>query len=344
MQLKCNQSSGHIDGQRVGVNARPAWTYPGGKGEGQFFVDVEHGWTTEHIRLPTSKIKLLVGESQFGERAHGTSVLGIVCGKHPPAGGCEGLAPNVLYVGLASPAPGSAAAASLPPALRYVAPTADVQNVYDAIAIGVYELYKRHKSSPQDGYGVLLLEHQTAQGLPVETYEGVQALVELATSLPFGITVVEAAGNAGVNLDTHPDAEVLNQHDSGAILVGSANKARIGPPASGHHTRFNSSNFGLRVNCYAWGERVMTPAWRAGTSGPPGVIDECNDLFGHTSAAAAIIAGAALIVQGIAAHLERAPLDANQLRTILANPASGTPCAGGKIGVMPDLGKIAPTI
>ena len=52
-------------------------------------------------------------------------------------------------------------------------------------------------------------------------------------------------------------------------------------------------------------------ARRAGTSGPPGVIDECNDLFGaHIPAAAAIIAGAALIVQGIAAHLERAPLDA----------------------------------
>jgi serine protease len=355
-QLKCSQSSGHVDGERLGVNARFAWTYPGGKGEAQFFVDVEHGWTKEHSRLPGSKIELLVGESEFGERAHGTSVLGIVCGQHP---GCEGLAPGVAYVGLASPAPDPAVPVSLPPALRYAAATAAEQNIYDAIAMGIDKLVECHESSPEDGYGVLLIEQQTAQGLPVETYmrtpfdpepsapepsapEGVQALIAFATQM-FDITVVEAAGNAGRDLDSHPDAQVLKQHDSGAILVGSAKKARIGSSESGHHTRFNSSNFGPRVNCYAWGERVMTPAWRSGT-GPPGVIDECDDLFGHTSAAAAIIAGAALIVQGIVAHLKKPPLDAYQLRTILANPASGTPSAGGHIGVMPDLGKIAPTL
>ena len=339
LKMKCGQSSGHIDGGGVGVDARSAWAVPGGKGEGQFFVDVENGWTEDHIRLPTS-IERLVGESQFWESDHGTSVLGIVCGKHEPGGGCEGLAPNVKYAGLASPVPDPAAPASLPAWLQYVEPTAGLQNVYDAIAFAIYELFKRHGSSPKNGYGVLLIEHETAQGLPVETYEGVQTLIRLATQT-LKITVVEPAGNGQANLDTHPGAQILKQQDSGAILVGSAQKNVINAPAGARHARYYWSNFGSRVNCYAWGEGVMAPAWQPEA---PATKDECNDTFGNTSAAAAIIAGVALIVQGICAHRRHPPLDANQLRTILANPASGTPYVGDPIGVMPNLAKIAPAL
>lgn len=334
----CEQSSGHIEGQQKGVNAKFAWDFEGGKGEGQFLVDVELGWVKEHQRLPTSKIKLLAGLSLDGEKRHGTSVLGIVCGKHSPLVGCEGIAPEVDSVGLVSCEPNPNAQA---PELR-IRPddqqTALRENIHDAIVIGTNALVQKHDSSPGSGCGVLLLERHTDKGLPVETYELIFGLIKTATSL--GITVVEPAGNTrnGKDLGLHPDAQILTQ-DSGAIMVGSAKKEVIRrPPAPDHHERFHSSNFGSRVNCYAWGEGVVTPAW---ISGPPEILNACDKEFGSTSAAAAIIAGVALVVQGIVARAGAAPLSVAALRDFLSDPALGTPCApGDNIGVMPDLEKI----
>jgi hypothetical protein len=350
---KCSLSSRHFEGGGQGVNAKAVWPLPGGKGDGQFLVDVERGWTPEHTRLPTGRISLLAGESLFGERAHGTAVLGIVCGLHTEEGGCEGIAPNVAAIGLASTAPAQPAAnapASVSRVRQDDPETALRENVYDAVAIAIDELVRLHDASTQDGYGVLLLEHQTVQGLPLETYEGMHQLIRAACETD-NITVVEAAGNANADLDMHPDAQVLQQ-DSGAIVVGSARREVIskegnGTPAPDHHKRFHSSNFGSRVNCYAWGERVMTPAWLSGQPNTLGILDRCDDQFGHTSAAAAIIAGVALAIQGIVAHSQppQAPLTASGLRAILTNPALGTPCAtDARIGVMPDLGRIALTL
>ena len=344
---KCSSSSGHIGGLSEGVNARFAWAIPGGKGDAQFLVDVEKGWTPEHDRLPKSKIHVVVGLSELGAQAHGTSVLGIVCGKHLQSGGCEGIAPEVKWVGLASPVPDPNAPASQPRVRRDDPATALRENIYDAIAIAINKLVHKHDAAPQNGYGVLLLEQQTSQGLPVETYEGIDDLIALATH-GLNITVVEPAGNGGLtgglNLDTHPGAQTLQQ-DSGAIMVGSASRNLIPQPAPGHHARLSTSNFGSRVNCYAWGERVVTPAWQFDQSGNLGILNECDDQFGHTSAASAIIAGVALIAQGISAHRRRAARTAYQLRAILADPTLGTPCApGDRIGIMPDLQKIEPRL
>ena len=52
------------------------------------------------------------------------------------------------------------------------------------------------------------------------------------------------------------------------------------------------TNFGSRVNCFAWGDLV----WTADFDGGLGVYDN----FNGTSAASAIIAGAALVVQTLA--------------------------------------------
>jgi serine protease len=337
-QQMCLKSSGHIEGLGEGVNARVVWPLPGGKGDGQVLVDVERGWTPGHDRLPTNRINLVCGVSLFGRRHHGTSVLGIVSAQHLQGGGCEGIAPNVAYVGLASCAPDPQGGVREDD----LTTTNLRENVYDAIAIAIDELHQKHVASPQNGPGVLLLEQQTDQGLPVETYELIQGLLMAATATD-NITVVEAAGNAQYDLDVHPDAQVLGL-DSGAIVVGSAQRTVIKLPAP-HHARFSRSNFGGRVNCYAWGEGVVTPAWKSGYPNTPGILNLCDDQFGDTSAAAAIIAGVALVVQGIRAKRGRPPLSASQLRAILSNPALGTPCAPGDlIGVMPDLGKIAPTL
>jgi hypothetical protein len=196
---------------------------------------------------------------------------------------------------------------------------------------------------------VLLLEAQTKIGgagptLPVEVEQAEFDVIRLATAV--GVIVVEAAGNGGRNLDTWADAagaQPLNRasaafRDSGAIMVGAATSAYP-------HARRVGSNFGSRIDCYGWGENVDTTGdgWM-GTA-----TTDYTSSFHGTSSAVAIVAGAAVCVQGAAAAsgFRYSPL---QMRSVLANPVSGTPSAhpistpygppADLIGVMPNLRKI----
>jgi hypothetical protein len=203
---------------------------------------------------------------------------------------------------------------------------------------------------------VLLLEAQTHLNEPVEVDSQVYQYIYNATVR--GIVVVEAAGNAGLDLDTYTyqALSLLNRgssqfRESGAIMVGAAHRSP--------HNRMPTSNHGNRIDCYAWGESVYSTS---GTGGYGALSD--------TSAAAAIIAGAALSIQGIAQQFNKGVDLPNhrylpdQLRSILRNPATGTVSANSNwnstydstwdpllnpnfltwnqdgIGVMPDLGAI----
>jgi len=64
------------------------------------------------------------------------------------------------------------------------------------------------------------------------------------------------------------------------------------------HQRWLRSNYGSRVDCYAWGEGVFTTT--SDTNGQAPATNLYRDDFGNTSAATAIIAGVALSVQGMA--------------------------------------------
>ena len=102
------------------------------------------------------------------------------------------------------------------------------------------------------------------------------------------------------------------------------------------------SNFGTRVHCYAWGEQVVTTDYH--------VFNPFNAYtmpcgphapFDGTSSAAAILAGAALAVQGMAHATRGCRLAPEAVRAILSDPDNGTASApGAQIGVMPDLRKI----
>jgi hypothetical protein len=104
------------------------------------------------------------------------------------------------------------------------------------------------------------------------------------------------------------------------------------------HIRLYNSNFGSRIDCYAWGEFVDTCS-----SDPLGSTTLYTPGFNGTSAASAIVAGAALSVQGMAEANLGYRFGPKQLRTLLSDPANGTVSnnpAADRIGVMPDLGKI----
>ena len=194
---------------------------------------------------------------------------------------------------------------------------------------------------------VVLIElHRGAAMLPVETDPAVFDAIRLIVSR--GIVVVEAGGNGGADLDgwTSPQHQrSLNRDDradfadSGAILVG-ASKSDL------PHDRWISpqyvSNYGSRLDCYAWGENIVTAGFfpsvttQSATTTPK--------VWGKSSGASAIIAGAALMLHGInATKPGRPPLSPTKIRRLLSDPTLGTAqgrAVPGHIGVMPDLHRI----
>ena len=185
---------------------------------------------------------------------------------------------------------------------------------------------------------VLLLEVQlkdplTGKRVAAEIYPAEFDAIQKAAAR--GIIVIEAAGNAGVNLDTIVDAEgnspfAIGAEDSGAIIVGAATATSPHLPIA--------TNIGSRVNCFAWGEKVFAP-----TSLGPNDVTSTVANFDGTSSASAIVAGAAIVVQGIAIAQFGRRLDAFQMRDVLSDPVTATKSKNGLadgIGVMPNLKKI----
>src|SRR5262249_1874385 len=139
-----------------------------------------------------------------------------------------------------------------------------------------------------------------------------------------GIMMIEPAGNGWQDLDQYRDAvgrRTLHRlspefQDSGAVMVAAGSSTA--PPG-----RIASSSFSRRGDCYAWGGEVDTLTTNVdGTA-----TDQYTGSHGGTSAAAAIVAGAALIVQSVAEARLGHRFSPRQLRAILSDPANGTPSA-----------------
>jgi len=202
-------------------------------------------------------------------------------------------------------------------------------------------------------YGDIILVQAQVRGMstgkrlwPVEVHPANFDAIRLATAL--GVIVIEAAANGSIyfNLSTDLDQFVLNGkrilnrsdpdfRDSGAILVAGAS-------SNIPHKRIYNSNYGSRVDCYAWGENVYTAGNFPDSSN--GAVNFYTKEFCGTSSAAAIIAGVAVSLQSIMEANHNLRLGPAEMRKILSNELYGTPSQSGrmidKIGVMPDLKKI----
>lgn len=303
---------GYLDPAPTGIDAEFVWPrtlpdgttagFPGGDGAGQYVIDLEQGWTLNHEDLASVGATLLGGTLINSSRAHGTSVLGEMVSADNSVG-CVGIAPEADADVISWNGLGVANA------------------IVDAI--------------PNLSFGEVLLLEVQRNFLPVEMWDADYEAIRLATAL--GITVVEAAGNGAANLNTRTNPSgnrVLDRthadfRDSGAIIVGAAVSTVL---ASGMHGRDIHSNFGNRVDCYAWGDSVVTP-----TSDAFGATNLYDTNFENTSAAAPTIAGAALLVQGMAqADPGLSRFAPRQLRDILSDPTTGTGSPDA-IGVMPNL-------
>jgi hypothetical protein len=127
--------------------------------------------------------------------------------------------------------------------------------------------------------------------------------------------------------------------DSGAIMVGAAASGIAAAVPRG--SRAGATNFGSRIDCYAWGEDVVTTGdgvYGTGTAD----YSLLPGAFGGTSAAGAIIAGAAACAQGIRKNLGQS-LSPATMRALLSDPQFSTAAssAAERIGRMPDLLQIA---
>ena len=325
----------YLDLAPVGIGARWAWKQANGDGAGVGFVDLEEDWNLDHEDLIAKSPTLSYGDNRYEMDGfsgdHGTAVLGTVVGVDNSVG-IVGIAPGVSSVQVVS---------------RYEAPGGTAEsdvNVASAIVHAISIM------SPGD---VLLLEVQR-DFLPTETDEVDFHAIRLASSK--NIIVVEAAGNGNANLDAWTNDAGLHlldranwtsdSFDSGAILVGSCKSAlphnRLVGLGAG-----SGSNYGSRLDCFAWGEDIVTTGY--GYINPSADDDVAyTDDFGGTSGAAAIIAGAALILQGM--YKEMPPrgghISPTQMRALLSDRATGTPqgpTVAGNIGVMPNLCAIIET-
>ncbi len=319
-----NLKQGYQDAAPKGIDARYAWGFLGGDGAGIGFVDLEQGWNLNHDDLKDANITIISGINMM-YRTHGTSVLGIVLMVDNKEGG----------VGIAPSAKGRVISQWRPESSRGSPMPEDVKNTAKAIFDAAYEM------SPGD---VLLIEAQESDPIvgvgnalwPVEIEELTYHKIRLATAL--GIVVVEAGGNGGFDLDTYTDEKgrkIFDRsfRDSRAIMVGA------GSSTHPHHrvNRSNRlSNHGYRIDCYAWGENIDTTKTTK-TDGAPTSNTRYTTHFGGTSGASAIVAGAALIVQGIGQAAQGRRFSPRELRTLLTT--NGTPSAtpDDRIGVMPDL-------
>lgn len=305
---------GYLDAAPIGIDAR--WTWEVSDGTGIGFVDVERGWTLDHEDLKDANIALINGLNK-DYHGHGTAVLGEVVGV------------DNKYYGIG------------------IAPRARARVVSQWQTSQDYSTSKAiiHAANNMKYGDVMLLEAQTRDSqeqpfLPVEVEVLVFEAIKTATSR--GIVVVEAGANGGVDLDTYRNSYgkyIFNRGssdflDSGAIVVGAASSAF--PHRRLSFSVNEASNFGNRIDCYAWGENITTcgDGWM-GTG-----KSNYTMSFGGTSGASPIVAGAAVLLQSWGVRRNPQPYSPDTIRTLLSNltlnTLSGKP-KDDRIGVMPNL-------
>jgi hypothetical protein len=310
----------YLDEAPWGVDARWAWTRPGGTGQKVRLIDLETGWIVGHQDLPAfSNLHLDNAPNDAPEypRDHGAAVLGVIAGK-PNSSGAKGIAFELDGLDVVS---------------HYRESDDKDYFVADAIAVAQTHLSRGD---------ILLIEvirwpEPGNTGYPAEVDPADHTAIRAAAAA--GIVVIEAAGNSSATLNG-----VLSTVDSGATIVGSC-WPPSGPVTPLGHRRRADSNHGARVNCFSWGDWINTAGY-GDDGGSHGSVDSYTSDFEQTSGATAIIAGVAAVVQSWVKKRCIRPLDSEQMRTVLSNAATGTPQTGitgtppDTIGVMPNLRKI----
>ncbi|WP_187688761.1 S8 family peptidase [Nocardia wallacei] len=327
---------GYLDAAPNGIDARWAWTRPGGRGTGVRVVDVEGAWRFTHEDLRENQGGVIGGvpSTDLGWRDHGTAVAGVISGD-VNAFGITGIAPEASIRAVSFFGPGSASA---------------IRTAADALTAGDIILLELHRPGPRFDYA----GRPDQRGyIAIEWWPDDHAAIRYAVDR--GVVVVEAGGNGGEDLDdpvydTCPADFPQSWRnpfrggaaDSGAVLVGA------GAPPPGTHgrdhgpgrSRLPFSNFGARFDVQGWGREVTTTGY-GDLQGGGNEDYWYTDVFSGTSSAAPIVVGAVASRQGAAAATGTR-LTPAQIRTELrdtGSPQTDAPNrpASQRIGTLPNL-------
>ena len=301
---------GYLNAAPLGVDARYAWTVPGGNGAGVRFVDIEGGWRTSHEDLPGLFTQIGSQYNDLDWRNHGTAVLGVAVGAANRYG-VTGIA-NAASVGVSGIGSQSSASA--------------IANAAGAVGRGGVILIELHAQGPADSTPCTCNQGQ-CNYIAMEYWQANYDAIATATAN--GVTVVEAAGNGSANLDDAAYRGVFNRNtrDSGAILVGASTATTRVPMCW--------TNFGSRVDVHGWGERVVTLGY--------GDLFSLNEdhyytsTFSGTSSASPVVTGSAISLQGAALARTGAPLDPRDLRALLSSTGTAQAADARNIGRLPNL-------
>lgn len=309
----------YLNAAPQGIDARYAWTIPGGKGFQVKIIDVEKGWNLTHEDLPSMFI--VDGKNETDDsRQHGTAVMSIMLGLEDGAG-VTGIVPRAV---------GGVVSARRGLGLAYF------DNVAEAVLIaaanlseGDVMLIEQHAKGPKKNLDCTCASN--CGYIAVEYWNDVFDAVNAATAS--GIVVVAAAGNGEASLDHSRYKDRFNRtvRNSGAIFVGAGESSTRKPKCF--------SNHGSRLDLQGWGENVMAAGYGDSDTYK---IDGGDDnqwyttSFSGTSSATPIVAGAVAAIQGIQLENNNPALDWYEMKELLIS--TGTPQSGSKqIGPLPDL-------
>lgn len=260
---------------------------------------------------------------------HGTSVLGVIFMKDNNFGGV-GIAPQGK--GRVCPEIFDGTFAQ-PGAQR----TADaILSAIVTMAFGDILLLESQTHDPND---------ETSHDWPVEIDLSTFEAIRVATAI--GISVIQAAGNGAHDLDAYTSGEkpIFNKsyppwntetnpnpdyRDSGAVMVASAS-------SSVKHKKRAKSNYGTRIDCYSWGQDVVTTTTYQDENTGDITRRDYTTSFNGTSSAAAIVAGAAMVVQSVAQEQLGYKFSPLQLRQMLSIGEESEGGQGDRIGRQPNL-------
>jgi hypothetical protein len=273
-----------------GVNMQYAWNL-GLNGQNIKLRDVEYGFNKNHEELATINTSLASGmtissSARQDYTEHGTAVCGILYA-HKGNYGVSGLAHGAQELVLFPEWQQSGYNR-----INAVSQSINNSTIGDVI---VYEMQVSAFSS--------------TDYVMAEYNQIIWDLTKAATDA--GITIVAAAGNGAVNIDSSNFADYISRGDSGAIIVGAGT-------ADTNHDKLSYSTYGSRVDLQAWGENVRS----IGKLGLFYILigNDFNQsylTFTGTSSATSIVASCAAVLQSYYFSLTNTYLDSEQLRDIM---------------------------